>query len=207
MNTYELPISAIAAHLLIAPKSDVRFYLNGVYFDPAGRMVSTDGSVMLVTKHDALKMPDALPCIVPRDALVAAVKMAGKKAATLFVDIEPGEPARVTLRAMTGASMTCTGIDGRYPDYLRVIPATVDGVAGTYDPTRYSRVGDALQILGGLKTTQEVRLYQNNVDKAAWMMLDNSVGAIPHVAVIMPLRAHNAMSVEDAGKAVARVVG
>ena len=128
METYALNRAALAGHLLIAPKSDVRFYLNGVYLDPVrGAFVSTDGSCMFLTQFPDLKRDGASPVIIPRDALAGALKLCPKKAETLEMDVEAISGAvRLTFRPDAVSSTSCSAIDGRYPDYMRVIPQTVD---------------------------------------------------------------------------------
>lgn len=209
METYTLNRAALAGHLLIAPKSDVRFYLNGVYLDPVlGALVSTDGSCLMMTRFADLKRENALPVIIPRDALAAALKLCPKKSVTLEMDAEVMSGAvRLTFRPDAVSSTSCSAIDGRYPDYMRVIPATVDGTAGNYDPTLLSRVADALAAFGSRKTTHHVRLYQNGPSNAAWMMLEPTSGEVaPHLAVIMPLRTHDEMPLDKVTGLVAELV-
>lgn len=183
MQTYKLPRAAIAAHLTVAATKDVRFYLNGVHLDPArGVLVSTDGSAMLITKHPELK-GDAPAFTMPRDMLTAALRQTSKKRESLPLTVE-GD--KLTLAVDSG---TVTGIayDARYPDYPRVVPTACDGTAGNYDPSLVSQLADALQILGGRRTTQQVRVFQNGPDKAALVMLAAD-DAVPHVGVVMPVR-------------------
>ena len=209
METYTLNRAALAGHLLIAPKSDVRFYLNGVYLDPArGALVSTDGSVMFVTQFPELKRDNAPAVIIPRDALAAALKLCSKKAVSLEMDVEAISGAvRLTFRPDAVSSTSCSAIDGRYPDYMRVIPQTVDGTAGGYDPGLLARVADALAAFGSRKSTHNVRLYQNGPSGAAWMMLEPNSGEVaPHLAVIMPLRAHDSMPLDKVTGLVAELV-
>lgn len=194
-QTYTLNRAAIAAHLHIAPKKDVRFYLNGVYLNPAkGHLVSTDGSCLLLTEHAEFKRQDTLPVILPRAELAAALKLCPKVTEYFELDVAPAtdadKPATLTFRPSRGIQTSCAALDGRYPDYPRVIPATVDGTAGNFDPQLVACMGDALQALGNCKSQQQVRMYQNGPNKAAWMMLDGS-SAAPHVGVIMPLRTHD----------------
>lgn len=207
-QTYTLNRAAIAAHLCIAPKTDIRRYLNGVFLDTStGRLVSTDGSCMLITGHQELKR-DAPTVILPRDALVAALKLCPKKADSFEIDAEPATDdngAHLTIRPAPGTATQCRAYDARYPDYARVVPLKVDNVAGNYDPALVATVGAALQTLEGRKTQQQVRLYQNGPNNAAWARLDG--GNVPHLAVIMPVRTHNDAPLADVCAQVAAFMG
>ncbi len=194
MKTYTLSKRAIAAHLFTAGNKDVRFYLNGVYVNPAsGHMVSTDGVVLLLTMHAELKDVHGCGFIMPRATLAAVIKQVPKREDAFTVEVSDRSPPMLTFRPSATASVTCEAIDGGFPTYQRVIPAEVSGQPGTYDALIVSRVGDALRTLGDLKTGQSVRLYQNG-DGAAWMRLDGVYSETmrtpvpPHVAVVMPTR-------------------
>lgn len=108
--------STLAALLICAGKKDVRYYLNGVYFtaNKAGRpiAVATEGSVLLAVEIDAPSLPFA-PRIIPREALEQAAKAKG--------EVEIGL-TEITLRS--GTKIPYQPIDGRFPDYTRILPPT-----------------------------------------------------------------------------------
>lgn len=211
-ETYTLNRAAIAAHLRVAAKADIRFYLNGVHLNPgAAHLVSADGSAMLVTQHDELKRPGAPSLVLPREALAASLKLCPKKAETFEVDVTPAgistDPATLVFRPAPGISNACTAVDGRYPEYSRVIPATVDGTPGNYDPELLEQLGAALRDLAGLKSLQMVRVYQNGAHGAAWVMLCDTCHAPPHVGIIMPCREKDASTKETAAVRVSAIMG
>lgn len=180
---YDLSIAALKAHLCIAPSKDVRHYLNGIFLDGAtGHLVSTDGAVLLATKHEPLA--GAPSVIMPRDAVAKAVKAAPRGAETMGLVIED---RTLTFTPAPGVTMAALAVDDNYAPWRRVVPSSCSGDAGNYDPGLLSRVGDALQALGGTKTQQFVRLWQNGPNNPAIAMLANDVNAPPHVALIMPL--------------------
>jgi len=201
MTTYELNKAALAAHLVVATKKDERAYLNAVYVDTStGHLVSTDGCIMLVTRHDALK--GAGPSLIlQRDVLAQALKKVPRTSDVLPLDVDAG---RLTYRPMPGITFGDTAMDSTYPEWRRVLPTSVDGQPAHYDPSLVARIGDALQLLGGLRSQQPVRIFQNGPDCGAWAMLDNGHCDVPHVAVIMPLR--NTMPQSDAAARVAALV-
>src|SRR5690348_4954473 len=120
MTTYEIHSNTLRAALSHAGKRDVRFYLNGVCLDlNAGRIVATDGNRMFICRGplDA----GAGQVIIPRDVIESAVKAADKKGCMLSVSIVTGEAGTATLALPSGAQFGATLIDGRFPDWQRVI--------------------------------------------------------------------------------------
>jgi hypothetical protein len=123
-----------------------------------------------------------------------------RKAETVALNVDG---AVLTFSPQAGIALTVHAIDGKYPPYERVIPREVDGTAGNYDPSILERVGSALQALGGSKSQQCVRLFQNGPDRGAWIMSETAQH-IAHLAVLMPLRV--GMDIRDANKAAAAVL-
>ena len=154
--------------LICAAKQDVRYYLKGVCVD-----ARADGTVVLVATdgHRLLAYPVAVENIealapgeyvIPRE-LLEAVKpaKAGRITLPIHVDITtaPSTPdperAGVTIKGKT--SITITGatttvgapIDGKFPDYRRIIPASTSGEVAQYQPDYISGFGDICKLLGG----------------------------------------------------------
>lgn len=130
----EIPAAWLKGALLCAGKMDVRFYLNGVYLDfPAGNLVATDGHRMFCGRLPADAPRDVRPVIVPRELIERALKGVTVKALEreyFIVEVASGDGAD-TLRAVTlrtcGGVFTAQELDGRYPDYTRVIPREPNG--------------------------------------------------------------------------------
>jgi DNA polymerase III subunit beta len=101
---------------------DVRYYLNGLLLEmDSGRIraVATDGHRLALTEREIdLKLAVARQCILPRKGVLEIVRLLATA----------GESVRVTvgenhLRVSAGAqSLTTKLVDGRFPDYERVIP-------------------------------------------------------------------------------------
>jgi hypothetical protein len=98
----------LQALLLFAAKNDARYYLNGIYADPAGYLVATDGRRLLYIKTEP-----GLNAIIPREAAEAAVKMAKK-----------GQEIQLTANSI--GQVTYTPVDGTFPDWRRVMPCGDD---------------------------------------------------------------------------------
>lgn len=162
MKGYELKVSALAAALKCAGNKDVRFYLNGVLLDfPRGRIVATDGHRLFCGAIPAVDFPAV---IVPR-ALVEAALKANKtlskrtrEGCALFVNVRTvampkteQEPARelVTVElnhVLAGFTMEAPAIDGRFPEYERVIPGKVTGAPSAYNCQYIAEAAEALAL-------------------------------------------------------------
>lgn len=104
-------------------QQDVRYYLNGMLLELADnrlRTVATDGHRLSLCEMDAsLPEMEAQQVIVPRK---------GIHELTRLLDPEAEEPARIRLGTthiqvlLPGLRFTSKLIDGRFPDYSRVVP-------------------------------------------------------------------------------------
>ena len=163
-----LDYSVIKALLICAAKQDVRYYLNGVCVDARADgtvvLVATDGHRLLAYLVAADNIEALAPgeYIIPRE-LLEAVKPAKAGRITLPIHIDvataPDTPdperAGVTIKGRT--SITITGatttvgapIDGKYPDWRRIIPASTSGEAAQYQPDYIAGFGDICKLLGG----------------------------------------------------------
>lgn len=142
-----IPATTIKALLRCASKKDVRYYLQGVYFtvNAAGRplAVATDGKLLLAIELEAPELPFPA-AIVPREALEAAVKMAGKA----------GEVTIGGTEILAGAGrVPYSPIDGRYPDFSRVLPSAESEDLGVppLDAIYLAVIAECAQLLQGKK--------------------------------------------------------
>ncbi len=111
-----------ATHFAMA-QQDVRYYLNGLMLELAGsrlRAVATDGHRLSLADIDAeLNVEEPVQVIVPRKGISELLRLLE----------ESEEPAQIELGtnhvrvSLPGFVFTSKLIDGRFPDYERVIPA------------------------------------------------------------------------------------
>ena len=189
-----IPAEVIKALLITAPKSDVRFYLNGALLEVRQdhvTLVSTDGHMLLAVPlpADAIEGERIVgDYILPR-TLLESVKPAkiGRTVLPLQLDVS----ASVGAQGQTIYTLTLKGatqgidkaIDGRFPDWRRVIPAKASGEPVQFDARLISRFGDVYDALGGSKKYCAPAIHYNGVDAALVSNLGH--GAL---GVIMPLR-------------------
>lgn len=162
--------SIIKALLICAAKHDVRYYLKGVCVD-----ARADGTLVLVATdgHRLLAYPiiggvnsveNLAPgeYIIPREALeVVKPAKAGRIVLPIHIDIvtapDTPDPERVgvtikgkTTITVTGATSTVTApIDGKFPDWRRIVPASTSGEIAQFNADYVSGFGDICKLLGG----------------------------------------------------------
>lgn len=173
--TIEIPTAILKAALVCASTEKVRYYLNGVYVDPKGFLVSTDGHRLFCGKIDF--DPGQAPFegwIIPSDAIKRA--LTGYKADTITI-----APDRV------GAIM-CAPVDGTYPDWRRVVPDELSGETAQFNPTYVADMGKIGVILRGKRRNSlDAHIHHNGEGPAAitFPEIDDAF------AVLMPIRAHH----------------
>jgi hypothetical protein len=175
--------SAIRAATICAAKKDIRYYLQGVYINVAHRdyatVCGTDGHVLFAGRAAIENMAgDLLPfsMIVPLDI----VKKIDKRAAAVILESLPDGTY-----LLDGTRFA--PLDGRFPDYKRVIPRmdqiqTAPAAPGHFDYALIVRGNDALNAYYGGKT-KVYPLDQRGNDSAVMHNGENVA-----VVVVMPMR-------------------
>lgn len=179
--------STLKASIFAAPKkADTRYYLNGVCLSFKHGAVnrlevsSTDGH-MLSVFSDPLEYQDNpqtadFEMIVPLETIKAAAK---SKYDT--VSLESMSDGRYAL-----GGVIFSPIDGKFPDYRRVIPSSVSGEACQCNPALLQRGFDAMQ---AYYDYSDKALFQNVVHD-----MNGEGSSVIHagqnnaVVVVMPLR-------------------
>ena len=108
---------------------DVRYYLNGLLLKVAPRgitAVATDGHRMAKVEQDLeLPLAEEVQVILPRKTVLELGRLLEFSEETVRIDL-----SERMLRVVVGDSLlTSKLVDGRYPDYQRVIPILADKVA------------------------------------------------------------------------------
>lgn len=140
-----IPINAFKAAIhCVANKYDVRYYLQGVHVEVFGaqaNVVATDGSCMLACKVAVENSESSFNLIIPTDTAKAAVK---STIANKWWDKRWLELTELTGGHYSLADQIFKPIDGKFPDWKRVIPKAVSGEAGSYNPEIVMRVSKAV---------------------------------------------------------------
>lgn len=115
-----IPAKYLKTALLFAAKKDIRYYINGVLFevlDGQARLVATDGQILGVFQLGECSLPDT-QIIIPREK-IESIRLKADE-----VTLRPGDGKTCAL-VYSGDEFTFTAVDGRFPDYRRVIPSGV----------------------------------------------------------------------------------
>lgn len=171
-----IQIKTIKALLHFAAKKDIRYYLQGVQIEQGETgtfAVATNGHFIAIARIDTQAQAPA-SVIVGSDHLAAAIKGA-KGAAMIDVD-----GPKVLIK--TGASeVTVQAVDGRYPDWRRVIRAPQTGEQAYFDPDYSATVQKAAREYHGNKALYHVAQNGNSVGHCA---IDDDLQVF-----VMPVRA------------------
>ena len=109
---------------------DVRYYLNGLLIELSGnrvRAVATDGHRLALS--DVLidsGIKETLQVIVPRKGITEAMRLLGDQGQDGEVQLEISQ-SHLRIRA-GNYQLTTKLIDGKFPDYMRVLPAKGDKI-------------------------------------------------------------------------------
>ena len=194
---FTLPLSTLRAALTHTAEQDIRYYLNGVYLDlPRGKIVATDGHRMLIS--DGPVVLGAPAVIVGSDSIKAVIK-AHESAGPLYkqgnvlgdfqieVTLEcPHDVAASINFKVPNGHIVAAPIDGRFPDYLRVIPTTVDGTAGHYQADYVQDAAAAFRMHRNKRKNDDKycpALMQNGTSATVMIDGDNDL-----LIIVMPRR-------------------
>lgn len=199
--------STIKALLTFAASKDVRYYLLGICVDVRAAtdarladvtLVATDGVILLAHPVSLSDVEGALEpgqYIIPRDALEAITPMkAGRTALPIKLTIRTPAPTTdaegraVTARPeveITGATTLRTApIDGRYPDWRRVLPRTASGVPAPFDGRLIARIAKAYDHMNEKPRLFQLSIHHNGPTGAS--LITGWAG--DGLGVIMPMR-------------------
>lgn len=167
-----IPTAMLKAALVCASTERARYYLNGVYVDPKGYLVSTDGHRAFVGKID---LGDAGPFdgwIIPRDAIKQA--LAGYKSDTIEIT-----QTRVGV-------VSCPPIDGSYPDWRWIVPGDMSGEAAQFQPGYIADMGKMGEMLTGKRKNGGLTAHiHHNGEAPAAVTFPGCEDAF---AILMPIR-------------------
>ena len=179
-----LPLRMLAAVAPAMGNKDVRYYLNGVNFEHVQGgviAVATDGNALIAARE---KLPDLEPFasfIMPR-AIVLELLKAGRKVTEFTVLTDEIE--------CDGGTRPFAPIDGKFPDWRRVLPATAQPLgAASFDP-------DVLEI--PLKAAQALKrrgvtwwpsvAFEMAAERTTRFTLSNLPDGMQVSGVVMPQR-------------------
>ncbi len=107
-------------------QQDVRYYLNGMLLEVKQgvvRTVATDGHRLALSESDCQIESDVeLQVILPRKAVIELSRLLSESDETVDIDVSSNH---IRIK-MADTTFTSKLIDGKFPDYQKVIPSTTD---------------------------------------------------------------------------------
>ena len=140
--------NALKAVSRFAAIKDIRYYLQGVLIESTPlqtRLCATDGHTLAVHRADAKGDNEgSWTGILPLDAVTTLLKMKAThktlKDAPIYLSVQESGEIRCD---WIGQSIICRAVDGKFPDYRRVIPSSLDGLPCWINPDYLARIVDA----------------------------------------------------------------
>ena len=156
----------------LAAKKDIRYYLCGILAEwnaTTTRIVATDGHKMGIYNLTDQDNPTSGSFIIPLDALTG-----------LKGDVIIGANTLTT----SDSVKTFTPIEGRFPDYGRVVPRDkANGLAGNFNVDYMAQFQKVARMLG--KKDDYAVFYPNGLKESAKVLVSSTQNFL---GVIMPMR-------------------
>jgi DNA polymerase-3 subunit beta len=158
MATIHIQRNTLKAASHFMAKQDIRYYLNGILIESSPvetRACATDGHAMLLRQEDR-KDDNAghASIILPAETIAAILKWKAphKSAADMPVVVTVPDDASAEHRAeWFGQVAIFRPVDGKFPDYQRVIPQSPSGEAAHFNPELLAKCQKAAIDLGTSK--------------------------------------------------------
>lgn len=195
-TTITINADLLRACAQVAPKADKRHYMNGVLLTWDGRdtlnYVATDGNMLVAFREtqpendvDPIGTPgEPWEMIIPRD--VAAKAVPANRHVTRL-SLTPNGTGYV-LGLVKGADMLFVPVDGKFPDWRRIIPTgDMSGELAQFNPDYLATAMNGL----GAKGTMLWDLEHNGPFNAGRIVTPDGI------AVIMPYRASGPIPMDD----------
>lgn len=189
MATIHISRNKLKAAALFSATKDVRYYLCGILIESTPmqtRVCATDGHALFCAKDDAKDKNDGtFTGIVPNNTIkqILSWKAPYKGAADLPVVITTA--ADEQRAEWCGNTAVFKLLDGKFPDYVRVVPAKVSGDASHFNPELLMKCKKAAEALGTSK--HGTFNFKQGGDNSAI-----AVFSPESFAVVMPMRGEKA---------------
>lgn len=180
MKTIYIDAAELKAVRVFASKQDIRYYLNGVLVQATThetRVVATDGCILgLFDRGQENEDVVFEEFIVPTD-VIDALKPDEKLLVRITIDAD-----QYRIQQYDDRAFTFRPVDGRFPDYHRVIPEKVSGEAAQFNSEWLSKANKAQAIIS---KGQSAHIWPDGPNGSALFGL---YGAGRFIDVIMPRR-------------------
>ena len=177
-------LQALAKH--IAPKTDIRAYLNGVLFEvtPTGRFyVATDGHKLVAIRQPRQETDTDGQWIIPRDVILG-IKLSKRPVIDTAEFNQENGKASITY---CGTETRFGLVDGKFPDWRRVIPVKTTGEVAQFNPDYLVAIRDCAAATVGISGYSGLSLLHNGSSTSLYQ-----ANSPDFIGIIMPLRINKA---------------
>jgi DNA polymerase III sliding clamp (beta) subunit (PCNA family) len=183
-----IPRNVLKAMLDVAPNKELRDYLNSVLVKVVTsskiHLIATDGSILLAaTLEENSCVEVGTDIIIPYQTVKLALSALAKNEVAIELKQINAEEKSYQLGMVAFKSM-----DAKYPAYERVIPSSVTGEHGDFDPELVAKISKAVALATGFRPKlipngqTGAGVVQGAASKDEKTLFDKVVG------VVMPLR-------------------
>lgn len=175
---------------------DIRHYLNGMKVETNGietRLICCDGhrlNACILPKSGEELLDNVLEFIVPSSLVKAMLKAKSSSRSYKPVFGIEFDGEFITVAMPDGSSLRDKAIDGKFPDYIRVIPVEFSGEAAQYNPEYLLDADLAARAWLNHKTATPA--FSHNGDSSGGIAIDG------FVAIVMPRRVETTLNAPDA---------
>lgn len=175
-------LQSLAKH--IAPKSDVRYYLNGVLLEVTDKgryYVATCGHKLVAIRESRQEDDIEGQYILPRDVILGIkIQKAGRNPVE-YADLDVSGAKPKLDYCGTGTVFSC--IDGKFPDWRRVMPTKVSGEVAQFNPDYLVALRDCATATVGINGYKGMFIAHNGNSGASLVQCASA----DFIGLIMPL--------------------
>lgn len=191
-----IPQNAVRAVAYAMAVKDIRYYLNGINVETNGietRLICCDGyrlNACILPKSGETLLDEVMEFIIPNSMVKTMLKAkSGSRGASPEFTVE-FDGVFITVAMPDGSILRGGAIDGKYPDYMRVIPTEFSGECAQFNPAYLLDAELAAQAWLGSKNASPC--FCHNGDSAGGIALSG------FVAIVMPRRGDGTLNAPDA---------
>jgi len=191
-----IPQNAVRAVAYAMAVKDIRYYLCGMLVETNGietRLVCTDGhrlNACILPKSGEALLDEVMEFIIPDSMVKAMLKAKSGIRGVSPEFVVEFDGVFITVAMPDGSTLRAKAIDGKFPDYNRVIPTEFSGECAQYNPAYLLDAELAAQAWLGSKTASPC--FCHNGDSSGGIALDG------FVAIVMPRRGDSTLNAPDA---------
>ena len=184
---------------MFVSKDETRYYLKGVniqFNHDHVIMCATNGHYLALMRHQLNEPLDSpiQDTIVPVELIDRIKPSKHLDYCELYVD---GRTVKITY---AGATYAENAIDGSFPDYRRVIPASISGEVSQFDPAYIALFGKAKTLLTGIKQPL-IGVSHNGLSPALINFIPDTE-ELSGFGVLMPVRPQDCLKAPPAWSGV-----